>query len=454
MLAEARRPPVLALVASLLLVAALHAPAATFASPPGRSLLILPFEAVDLERGEQWFGEGVAQLLSLALVHHSAVMLVEPARVRRLGPPGMWGEPVIREAARTLRADSALYGEVKRVAGDLTLVPLYLDTKAASAQARSLEPLTIGEGRLLEGLRPLPLAYLRALKVAVSEAEATKIEQAARPTNSLRAFEAFVMGRRAMLLGTQAGNEAAAELLGKAVELDPAFVGAQYSLGLVHLALGNRWKAAAQFRASTQLDPSYPEPYKSLGDLFLAAPRRLFDQAVEAYQKALELRPFYADAYVGLGDAKAAQGDVDRAIGSYQQALVYDPGNPKVHMSLGKIYYAEKGLYYESVESYKRAIELDPQFLEARMGLGEVFEDKGLYQDAVREYRKVVELDSRHTGALYNLALVYEKLDPRAAVAQWERYIEVAALLPSEKDWVDVARQHLRKLRIQLERGQ
>src|SRR5262249_14593009 len=77
------------------------------------------------------------------------------------------------------------------------------------------------------------------------------------------------------------------------------FVVAQYTLGAVHQALGNRWKAAAQFRAATQLDASYPEPYKALGDLFLAAPRRLFDQAVEAYQKAIELRPFYADATSG-----------------------------------------------------------------------------------------------------------------------------------------------------------
>ncbi|MGH7262932.1 MAG: tetratricopeptide repeat protein, partial [Candidatus Rokuibacteriota bacterium] len=113
----------------------------------------------------------------------------------------------------------------------------------------------------------------------------------------------------------------------------------------------------------------------------------------------------------------------------------------------------EKGLYYESVSSYKKALELDPQFLEARMGLGEVYEDKGLYEDAIREYRKVVELDPQHTGALYNLALVHEKVDPREAIVQWERYIQVAVPLPSEKDWVDVARQHLKKLKIQVEGG-
>jgi tetratricopeptide (TPR) repeat protein len=153
---------------------------------------------------------------------------------------------------------------------------------------------------------------------------------------------------------------------------------------------------------------------------------------------------------VGLGDARAAKGEIDPAIAAYQKALTYNAINPKVHMSLGKIYYAEKGLYYESVQSYKRAIDLDPQSVEARMGLGEVYEDKGLYKEAVEEYRKVIELDDKNTGALYNLALVYEKTDPKEAIVQWEKYIALASQLPSEKDWVDVARQHLRKLKGQI----
>jgi tetratricopeptide (TPR) repeat protein len=83
------------------------------------------------------------------------------------------------------------------------------------------------------------------------------------------------------------------------------------------------------------------------------------------------------------------------------------------------------------------------------MGLGEVYEDKGLYKEAIEEYRKVIDLDGKHTGAMYNLALVYEKVDPKESITLWERYISLASQLPSEKDWVDVARQHLKKLRSQ-----
>ena len=94
--------------------------------------------------------------------------------------------------------------------------------------------------------------------------------------------------------------------------------------------------------------------------------------------------------------------------------------------------------------AYKKAIELDQYFLEARMGLGEIYEEKGLYKDAIAEYKKVIEVDSKHTAAHYNLAMAYEKTDPREAIAQWDRYIGIASTIATEKEWVDVARQHLR----------
>jgi tetratricopeptide (TPR) repeat protein len=153
---------------------------------------------------------------------------------------------------------------------------------------------------------------------------------------------------------------------------------------------------------------------------------------------------------VGLGDALAAKGDVDGALGAYQRALAHNPANPRVHVSLGKIYYSEKGLYYEAVSAYRRAIDLDARSVDARMGLGEVYEEKGLYREAIDEYRRVMEAEPAHAEALYNLALVYEKVDPREAMVQWERYIDLASQVPAQKDWVDVARQHLRKLKNQL----
>jgi tetratricopeptide (TPR) repeat protein len=418
-----------------------------------RTILLLPFATVDLSRDEQWLGEAVAQSLALGLVQAPGLVQIERARLKRLAQPEAWDEASASAAAKSVHADIAVFGEIRRAGAELTLQPRYLEFRPERQERVNLDLVTVPENMLMERLPDLSLAYTRALKVPLSESEAARVKKWASPTTSVRAFEAYVRGILAAYRGSQDGNEAAIELLGKATEIDPQFVAGQYALGVVHQALGNRWKAAAQFRASTQLDPTYPEPYKALGDLFLTAPRRLFDQAVEAYSKALEIRPFYADAYVGLGDAKAAQSDVDGAVAAYQKALSFNPINAKVYVSLGKLYYSEKQLYYESVQAYKKAIELDPEYLDARTGLAEVYEDKGLYQEAIGEYRKVVEADAKNTGALYNLALVYEKVDPKEAVTLWERYIELARSLPSEKDWVDVARLHLRKLRNQLDKS-
>ena len=428
-----------------------------------RAIVVLPFDASELPRDDQWVGEGIAQVLSLALAQHQAFVQIDRARVK--GTPDTWGEEAVVQAARTSKAEAAVFGRVVAKDGDLVFQPRLAEIKGAGVETLALEPVTVPgvdvrdpcseRGRkddtaFFSRISSLPVAYARALKATVSDAERGRMEKSARPSSKLCAFNLFTRGQVALLRPSQEGREAAVDLLSRAIEADPNFVVAQYTLGNVHQALGNRWKAAAQYRAATQLDPTVPEPLKALGDLFLAAPRRLFDQAVEAYAKAIELRPFYAEAHVGLGDAKAAKGDVDGAISAYQKALVHNPINPRVHLSLGKIYYSEKGLYYEAVTAYKKAIEIDPASVDARMGLGEVYEEKGLYREALTEYQKVMDLDAKHTGALYNLALVYEKVDPREAIVQWERYIALASQLPSEKDWVDVARQHLKKLRNQV----
>ena len=419
------------------------------AAPKPRNVLILPFATPDLTREEQWIGEGVAQSLMLALVHVPGLVQIDRDRLRQLPQPEAWDEAAAVAAAKRLGADVALFGEVKRTGSDLILQPRFVELRGDKVERGTLDTVAIAEGQLLDRLRPLPAGYLKALKVPASDVELARVQKWAAPTGLSRAYEFYVRGRQAAYRVTQDGSEAAVEFLSRAIEADPQFVAAQYALGVVHQNLGNRWKAAAQFRASAQLDPTYAEPYKALGDLYLTAPRRLFEEAIKAYAKAIDLRPFYADAHVGLGDALAAKGEVDPAVAAYQRGVEHNPMNAKVHVSLGKLYYAEKGLYYESVNAYKKAIDLDPTYLDARMGLAEVYEDKGLYNEAIDEYRKVVDADAKNTGALYNLAIVYEKVDPKESIALWERYIGLAANLPAEKDWVDVARLHLRKLKQQ-----
>jgi len=418
--------------------------AATPAKP--RPVLILPYQSTETD---PWFGEAIAETLYLAAQGTTALLPIDRSRVAQVAsrPAGEGaGDSTPLGLARTLKAEIVFLGDYQRSAADgIAITPKLIDVK--TGQTQTLDTLRGPSDKLIETQATLIQSYARALNLGLKPDEMERLVAAAKPTTNLTALEAYAKGRRSALLGTQEGNEGAAELMARAVEVDPTFAVAQYQLGAVHLALGNRWKAAAQFRAATQVDPNLPEPFKALGDLFLSSPRRLFDQAIEAYERAIAIRPHYAEAHVGLGDAMAAKGDNEAAIAHYQKALALDPLNARVQFALGKIYYGEKGLYYEAVTAYKKAIDLDQSFLEARMGLGEIYEEKGLYKDAVAEYKKVIEVDPKHTGANYNLAMAYEKLDPKEAIVQWERYIGIASTVATEKEWVDVARQHLKKLK-------
>jgi len=436
------RGPGVALLLGCALWAALGGSA--WAAKP-RPVLVLPYQGTE---ADPWFGEAIAETLFVGAQATPALLPIDRGRAlqaaRAPTTEGTDRSPLA--LARLVRAEVVFLGDYQRGADDgITITPRLLDVKTGQTQA--LDPVRGPADRLIETQATLIQAYAKALNLGLKPEEIDRMVAAAKPTANLTALEAFAKGRRSALRGTQEGNEGAAELLARAVEVDPTFGLAHYHLGVVHLALGNRWKASAQFRAATQVDTTVPEPFKALGDIFMSSPRRLYDQAIEAYQRAITLRAHYADAHVGLGDARAAKGEHEAAIGHYQKALALDPLNARVHFALGKIYYGEKGLYYEAVSAYKKAIDLDQFFLEARMGLGEIYEEKGLYKDAVVEYKKVIEVDPKHTAAHYNLALAYEKLDPREAIAQWERYIGLAATVATEKEWVDVARQHLKKLR-------
>ena len=126
-----------------------------------RVVLLVPFDATGLERDEQWVGQGIAEVVGLGLDQHPAFVQIEDARVRATGRPDVWSETVVAQAARTLRADAALFGQVTRAAGgDLVVQPRLLEIKAGGVEAVALEPITVPAGELLARLAP-PGRHLR-----------------------------------------------------------------------------------------------------------------------------------------------------------------------------------------------------------------------------------------------------------------------------------------------------
>jgi len=329
-------------------------PAQSAVTAGPRSVMVVPFDASSLPPEQRWLGEGVAQIASLGLIEHPGIVQVDRVRAAAAGHADAWTEAVVRRVVRELHADAALYGQIRRDAERFVIQPRLLDLRAGRAEP--LPTIAVAEIELLLRLSDLPVRCALALQPLTTEAVSPRIAKAAYPTDSLRAFELFARGQTAFYRGDA---EAAVDALLQAIETDRRqFPRAHYALGVVHFARGDKWKAAAQLRAAVQLDPSLPEPWKTFGDLFLAPPRPLPDLAIKSYTRATELRPFYADAYVGLGDARTASGDDDAALAAYQQALTLDPFNAVTHVKLGRIW-AARGLCHRAETAYQSALGLD-----------------------------------------------------------------------------------------------
>jgi tetratricopeptide (TPR) repeat protein len=425
------------------------------AGPPAQTkprIAVLPFpgSAPSLPEG---YGFAPSQAIQYALQQLRAVRLVDSAE---LGVSSARLSVTLTDPL----ADDALI----RLARDLEVRGLITGTYAADGdsvkiQARFVDPA--GPGRVVHGepiagspgdflttSKRVLKSALQQFQVRLTELDERRLEAAFAPgTTSTDVYIAYARAAWEQGLGTKDGHERAVTLLTKALEADQNFDQARVSLGVSLYATNNRWKASGEFRKAIQINPKLAVAHKWLGDLLVTSPRRLYDQAIQAYQAALEVWPDYAEARVGMGDARQAKGQFDEAIEEYKRALAIEPTNARVYLGMGKIYYNEKQLYHEAVEAYQQAIALDPKLLDAHLSLGELYEEKGLYQEAVARYSHVLSVDPKHPGASYGLALAYEHVDVKKAMEQWEQYIALASSLPSEKDWVDIARKHLAKLR-------
>ncbi|MCI0370970.1 MAG: tetratricopeptide repeat protein [candidate division NC10 bacterium] len=429
------------------------APARAEAPAPRVLVLLVPL-ASPTEAPDPLVGEGLMDLLGWGMGRTFGLQLTEARAVTAAleARQTAWGAPVrpavAAEVARGLGAGAALLGTFRLEEDRLALGATFLDLRGPGVREEAFSETAVPWAEGSRALERMVRALAKFLGVTLGPAGERRLSQAfQRPTPAAAALRRYATGRATLRAGTTEGLEQAADAFAQAGEIDPAFGLAFFRQGEAHEAASSRWRAAGAYRRAIHVDPAFAEAYKSLGDLLAKSPRRLYEQAVEAYGKAVEADPDYADAYVGLGDALSATGRFDEAVREYRRGLGIDPLNPRVHYSLARILYTEKGLYHEAVEAYQRALTLEPTFVEAHIGLGDLYEEKGLYREAIATYRQALALKPKHPGALYALALAYEKVSPKEAVARWEEYIKVASELPGEKEWIDIAEQHLKKMR-------
>ncbi len=78
------------------------------------------------------------------------------------------------------------------------------------------------------------------------------------------------------------------------------------------------------------------------------------DEAIAAYQKALELDPTFSDALHGLAQAYYTKEDFDNCIATAQRIVALDPDDILAYTSISRAY-QRKGMIREAEEAANKA---------------------------------------------------------------------------------------------------
>ena len=92
-------------------------------------------------------------------------------------------------------------------------------------------------------------------------------------------------------------------------------------------------------------------------------------EAQAALSQAIFLHPRYFDAWLELGKLRFAEGKYEPALQCYKQARQLQPNDPHVYYEMGRTGSLLQRPA-ESIESFRRAIQLKPGYWEAHYCLG------------------------------------------------------------------------------------
>jgi tetratricopeptide (TPR) repeat protein len=151
-------------------------------------------------------------------------------------------------------------------------------------------------------------------------------------------------------------------------------------------------------------------------------------KAVELYRRAIQLRPAYAAAHLGLARVLSSLNQHQEALSEIDAARRGRPLYAEASAAEGRIY-REAAFNDEAIKSFRRAIREGGGFQpEAHVGLALVLEEKNQITEAITEFRKGIDQLSDSEPVIYQLlGAAYERIQRyKEAVAAYEKYLELA----------------------------
>ncbi len=448
---------VLAVVAGALVALRVYASRRAAQLGSVRSLAVLPFDAPGAAGEDEYLGVGLTDAVITRLGRLSQLVVRPIGAVRNFGSAP---DPVA--IGKQLNVQAVLQGSIHRM-GDRTRVAVHL-RRVSDGGVLWSESFDEPSSTDFEIEDTISQRLAKALTLQLSPQEERQLATPETPSSEAHKF--YTEGRYDWNKRTPEAVQTSIELFRQATAIDPKYAAAWSGMAdawILAGSYGNSFlapsvampiaKDAAQ--KALALDPSSAEAHTSLAYIKLVYDWD-FAGAENEFKSALALNPAYVNALHWYSHELIALGRISESHEESEMALGLDPTDVVVneHMAWHHMMARE---YERSIPQAEKAVEIDPNFVQAHrvLGLDLLYTGKG--QLACAEFENGVELSHRDPVANAYLARCYalthrepeaRKILADLVQAAGERYIsaaEIAAVFatlndtPSALKWLDKA---------------
>ena len=400
-------------------VSAVRVEASSSETVSDKSIAVLPFADLSEKKDQEYFADGIAEEVLDRLAKVPGLKVV--GRASSFQFKGKSADPASIGAA--LGVAYLLEGSVRKEAGRVRVAAQLVDARTGSQRwSDHFESDVID---VLHVQDTIAAEIARALQIAV---EVDTVPRAS--VRSPEALDAYLRGLHSYERATREGCEAAVANFQQALALDPTFAPAAIGLAKAYTFIGNEaWlptrvafeRAREAVSLALRLDPKNPSPHVRMAEIHVT-----YDWdwagADRELQQALALGPRDSDGAQVASELAAARGHWDEARQLAIEAVTLDPLSPNVHITLGWNNYLHTGDFTEAERSFRRALQIAPEWGSGRNFLGEALLLQGHYEAALAEYQKETLDDGQLEGSAMVHFAVGHKTESDAQLAEAIRH--------------------------------
>lgn len=390
------------------------------------SLVVLPFDNLSTSKDDEYFSDGVTDEILMTLADIRGLRVISRTssmQYKQTTKP-------VRQIASELGVMHVLEGSVQRQ-GDRVRVRVQL-VEAERDMRLWAQRYDRPIANIFTVQSEIAREIARALQQELTPQEELRLERM--PTDVLTAYDLMLRAREHYYRFSQRDNEAAGQLLHRALELDPDYVDAQVALADVYRMKGQvfgggpAWEdsAVARARLAIALDPGSARAHNALG-WALDWQERL-DAAREAYLRAIELNPDLTDGLANL--SHHGYGRMDEAIRLYKRALAVNPTDPLLNFLTAWAYEA-LGMSRHAKAFYERTVELQPAFALGYNSLARLAVAGGRPEEAQAYARRMLDVVGQNPATLTDAGLIAATVGDLAKAEQYFEKMEAMAGAPT-----------------------